>query len=116
MDINLLKELTSIPAICGHEDRLIRWTADRLRTCCDEVHIDRLGNVSAVFKGKPGAPSIAYFAHMDELGLIVRHVEDNGILRVERIGGIPEKSLSSTFMDVWSIDGSNTYPAVVGTM
>ena len=115
MDIQLLKELTSVSAICGHEDRLIRLVADKLEGCCDDLHIDRLGNVTAVFNGKPGAPTIAYFAHLDELGLIVRRVEENGFLRIERVGGVPEKALLCTQLDVWAVDGSKSYPAVVGT-
>jgi putative aminopeptidase len=35
------------------------------------------------------------FAHMDQLGLIVRKIEANGLIRVERLGGVPEKALPS---------------------
>src|SRR5262249_50403000 len=33
------------------------------------------------------------FAHMDQLGLVVRKIEANGLVRVERLGGVPEKAL-----------------------
>ena len=35
------------------------------------------------------------FAHMDQLGLVVRKIEANGLVRVERLGGVPEKALPS---------------------
>lgn len=115
MELELLEKLVSISAISGHEDRLIRFVAEYLKDYCDDVHIDRLGNVTATFSGTDNDVSIAYFAHLDEIGLIVKRVEDNGFLRVERIGGVPEKALLSTYVDVRSIDGDHTYPAVVGT-
>ena len=115
MDTKLLKALTEVPAISGREDLLIADVSNKLKAYTDDVHIDRLGNVTATFAGKPGAPSIAYFAHLDELGLIVRRVEENGFLRIERMGGVPEKALLCTFVEVFTIDGSKRYPGVVGT-
>jgi len=35
------------------------------------------------------------FTHMDQLGLVVRKIEANGLVRVERLGGVPEKALPS---------------------
>ena len=54
---------------------------------------DRLGNLIATMEGTEGAPSVMLIAHMDQLGLIVRKIEGNGLIRVERLGGVPEKAL-----------------------
>ncbi len=116
MDIEkTLAVLTAIPAVSGHEDLLIADIVRRLMALCGNVHTDKLGNVTATFNGRQGQPSIAFFAHLDELGLIVRHIEPDGFLRVERVGGVPEKALLCTFVDVHSVDGMRSYPAVVGT-
>lgn len=109
--------LTSIPAVSGAEDKIIKEVRSRLETLTDEVHVDRLGNVTATFKGtNQNAPSILFFAHLDELGLIVRKVEDNGFLRVERIGGVPEKTLSGQFVDVHTVDGSKSHLGFFGAI
>ena len=40
-------------------------------------------------------PSVMLFAHMDQLGFVVRKIEANGLLRLERLGGVPERALAS---------------------
>lgn len=110
-----MEELTSIPALCGREDRMIAYVCRRLEGLCGDVHVDKLGNVTATYPGKDkNAGSIAYFAHMDELGLIVKKIEDNGYLRLERVGGVPEKVLPASMVDVHSLDDSRIYRAVIG--
>lgn len=110
-----MKELTEIPALCGHEDKMIAYVLKRLEGLCDDVHVDKLGNITATFPGTDkDAGSIAYFAHMDEVGLIVKKVEDNGFLRLERVGGVPEKVLPASMVDVHTLDGTRTYRAVIG--
>ena len=49
-----------------------------------------MGNLIATLPGDKSLPSVMLFAHMDQLGLVVRKIEANGLLRVERVGGVPE--------------------------
>jgi len=92
---SILEELMLTPGLSGHEDRVRRLLAQRL----DEIGIpsraDRLGNLIATLEGDPGAPSVMLFAHTDQLGFVVRKIEANGLVRIERLGGIPEKALPS---------------------
>jgi putative aminopeptidase FrvX len=89
----LLTELMLIPGLSGHEGRVRR----RLKAELDALGIasrsDRLGNLIATLDGEAGAPSVMLFAHMDQLGLVVRKIERDGLVRVERLGGVPEKAL-----------------------
>ena len=60
----------------------------------DSVETDVAGNLIACFRcGKENPRKAMVFAHMDSLGLIVKKIESNGFLRIERLGGIPEKTL-----------------------
>ena len=90
-----LRDLMLIPGLSGYEDRVRRYLA----TALDELDIpsqtDRLGNLIATLDGMKGAPSVMLFTHMDQLGFIVRKIEENGLVRVERLGGVPEKALPS---------------------
>ena len=109
--------LTSIPALSGMEDRMISEMVQRFKPLADEVEVDRLGNVTATFRGRiESEPTMLVFAHVDEVGLMVTKVESNGYLRFTRIGGVPEKTLRGQFVDVHTIDGAESYPAIVGTI
>ncbi|MFO1146793.1 MAG: M20/M25/M40 family metallo-hydrolase [Alsobacter sp.] len=90
-----LRELMLIPGLSGHEDRVRRRLAADLAGLGIESRSDRLGNLIATMPGEPDRPSVMLFAHMDQLGLVVRKVEPNGLVRVERLGGVPERALPS---------------------
>jgi len=114
--IEELEYLTSIPALSGMEDRMIKEMVNRFKPLADKVEIDRLGNVTATFFGNlNNEPSLLVFAHVDELGLMVRKIEKNGYIRFDRIGGVPEKTLMGQFMDIHTIDGKNMVTGIVGT-
>ncbi|SEF06812.1 Putative aminopeptidase FrvX [Rhizobiales bacterium GAS188] len=91
----LLSELMLIPGLSGHERRVRCRLAAKLKTLGLSSRSDRLGNLIATIEGDSGRPSVMLFAHMDQLGLIVRKIEANGLLLVERLGGVPEKALPS---------------------
>ncbi|HCX75814.1 MAG TPA: endoglucanase, partial [Algoriphagus sp.] len=63
----------------------------------DEVKVDNLGNVIAVKKGKknPDGKRVMVAAHMDEIGFIVTHIDDNGFLRFHTLGGFDPKTLTA---------------------
>ncbi len=91
----LLTELMLIPGLSGHEGRVRRHLAGKLQALGLTTKTDRLGNLIATLAGTTGAPSVMLFTHMDQLGFIVRKVEADGFLRIERLGGVPERALPS---------------------
>ena len=90
-----VRDLMLIPGLAGYEGRVRRYLADALKTLGIESQSDRLGNLIATLPGRDDAPSVMLFAHMDQLGFVVRKIEDNGLIRVERLGGVPERALAS---------------------
>ena len=92
---DLTSELMLIPGLSGHEDRVRRAIAKKLSALGVSSETDRLGNLYATLVGDPKLPSVMLFAHMDQMGLVVRKIEENGLIRVERLGGVPEKALAS---------------------
>ncbi len=98
MKDRLRSDLTSLMAIAGlsgHEGRVRRAIAELLRAEGIDSRSDRMGNLIATFDGDPDCPSVMLFTHMDQLGFIVRKIEDDGLIRVERMGGVPERALAS---------------------
>jgi putative aminopeptidase len=90
-----VRDLMLIPGLAGYEGRVRRYLAGALKTLGIESRSDRLGNLIATLPGRDDAPSVMLFAHMDQLGFVVRKIEDSGLIRVERLGGVPERALAS---------------------
>jgi len=89
----LTSDLMLIPGLSGYEGRVRRRIAAELTALGIASRSDRLGNLIATLPGAKGGPGVMLFAHMDQLGLVVRKIEANGLVRVERLGGVPEKAL-----------------------
>lgn len=78
----------------GYEKNIAYTFKSEIEKFADNVSIDRMGNVIARFDGTdPTSPTIMAFAHLDQLGFIVRKIEQDGYIQVDRLGGIPEKVL-----------------------
>ena len=110
-----LTELMLIPGLSGHEDRVRAAIAARLSEVGVESRSDRLGNLIATFPGDPAAPSVMLFTHMDQLGFIVRRIEDDGLVRVERMGGVPERALAAQAVTLCVGEGRDV-PGVIANM
>jgi putative aminopeptidase FrvX len=94
---DLTLDLMRLPGLSGHEARVSRAIAARLRAAGIDSSHDRVGNLIATIPGTdPAAPSVMVFTHTDQLGLIVRKIEASGIIRFERVGGIPDRALPAT--------------------
>ncbi|MCE4626612.1 MAG: M42 family metallopeptidase [Desulfurococcales archaeon] len=81
-----LKTLAETISVAGYEDELRELVIEFLKPYADELYTDSLGNVIAVKKGK-GKGKVMVAAHMDEIGLMVSHIDKNGFLRLQPIGG-----------------------------
>jgi len=96
MDLKLLEKIAAIPAVAGNEDKLVTFCREYMEKYADEVWVDDMGNVVGTLKGTDEeAPKILVNAHMDEVGLMVRRIEENGFIRIERIGGVDATGLVS---------------------
>ena len=76
-----------VPGLSGNEGRVRKYLKAAMAGLGITSRTDRMGNLIATLAGDKGAPSVMLFAHMDQLGLIVRKIEANGLVRVERLGG-----------------------------
>ena len=102
-----LRSFMLAPAPSGCESAMAALLAGRLRPFCNNARLDRVGNVITHLPGTDGAslPRLMIFAHMDSLGFIVRRIEPDGYLQVDRLGGIPEKVLPGLNLLVRGEDG-----------
>ena len=105
-----LKTLTTLNGVSGDEGRVREVILDAARALCDEVKVDRPGNVLAYQKGTQGGAHALVAAHMDEVGLIVLGVRDDGLLIYETVGGIDARIMVSKRVRV----GDRQIPGVIG--
>ncbi|WP_135451102.1 M42 family metallopeptidase [Tabrizicola caldifontis] len=92
---DLLTELMLIPGLSGHEQGVARAIAAHLDGMGLPYRSDRLGNLICTIPGDPALPCVMVFTHMDQLGFVVRKVEASGLIRLERLGGVPERALAA---------------------
>jgi putative aminopeptidase FrvX len=102
---DLLAELMLIPGLAGYEGRVARAIAAHLDRLGLAHRSDRLGNLVTTLPGDPALPSVMVFAHMDQLGFIVRKIEPSGLIRLERQGGVPERALPAQAVLLCTEDG-----------
>ena len=87
--INELKTIMKIHGIPSREHKIAKKLSEMIKPYVDEVKTDPIGNVIAVKRGKAKEPKrIMFCAHMDEIGMIVTHIQDNGLVRIASDGYI----------------------------
>jgi tetrahedral aminopeptidase len=90
--MDTLKRLSEAAGIPGREEGIRVIVREALSAHVDEINVDRLGNVIAHKKGT--GPKVVVAAHMDEIGFLVSHVdEETGFLRIEPVGGFDPRTL-----------------------
>lgn len=115
MNLDLLRELTEARGVSGFEDDLRTIVRRELEPLADEVRTDRMGNVIALKKGSGVGPKLLLLAHMDEIGFLVKHIEDKGFLRLQPLGGWDPRQMNSQRVVVQTADGPLSGLLVYGT-
>jgi len=87
----LLERLSNSHGISGREDSVREIVREEIEPYVDEVRVDNLGNLIATKKGKK--PSVMIAAHMDEIGLMTKYVDDKGFIRFITVGGWFDQTL-----------------------
>ncbi|MBI5031079.1 MAG: M42 family metallopeptidase [Chloroflexi bacterium] len=95
---DLTKRITEIFGPSGHEQLVRDFIRDEIKGMVDEIRVDALGNLIARKKGTGATPrkKIMLAAHMDEIGVIVTHVDEKGFLRFAPIGGVNPINLNGS--------------------
>jgi putative aminopeptidase FrvX len=104
MKTALLKELSELPGISGYEDKVRDFIIKQIKGKA-KVEVDALGNVIATVTGREKGPTVMLAAHMDEVGLIVKYIEKQGVLRFVKVGGIDDRILLDQRVVIWTKNG-----------
>ncbi len=95
IDINLLKEICETAGAPGFESNIRSIVRRELEGLSDNLEVDNLGNLYVYKKGKDSSKKSMVAAHMDEIGFMITHIDDNGFLRFTTLGGFDPKTLTA---------------------
>lgn len=95
INVELLKKICEAPGAPGYESRIRNLILEEIEGLADSVEVDNMGNVTAIKKGKSSEKKAMVAAHMDEIGFIVTHIDDNGFVRFTTLGGFDPKTLTA---------------------
>ena len=93
-DFKRLKEISETPGVSGFEHKIRDLVHANVHKFGDKVWTDNLGNLIVFKKGKTDK-KLLVAAHMDEIGFIINHVDENGFLRFHPLGGFDPKTLTA---------------------
>jgi putative aminopeptidase FrvX len=108
----LLRLFSEAHGLSGYEDEVAALLRREMEPLVDEVRTDKMGNVIGIRSGE--GPTVMVAAHMDEIGLMVSHIDDDGFLRVVSVGGWFDQTILSQRVMVHTCDGRSV-PGVVGS-
>lgn len=109
--LQFLEALIAAPSPSGFEQPAQQVVRDYVAPVADEVRMDLSANLIAV-RNPSGAPRVMLAGHVDQIGMMVVHITDDGYLRVQAIGGIDEANLIGS--RVWVHTAKGPIAGVIG--
>ncbi len=108
-----LKKLCNAAGVAGLDD-VVQVATQLLEPLCEQVYTDAMGNVLAIRKDNDTTcPLVMLQAHMDEIGMLVSHIDDAGFVHVAAAGGIDRRVLATQPVCVY---GKKTYSGVFSSV
>ena len=106
VDIEMLKQLSLINGVSGYEKHVTRFMKSYLLDIVDEIQYDGLGSIIALKRGKMPL-KVLLTAHVDEIGFLVKNIDEHGFIQVQPVGGWNPRYLPSSLMNIETRDGHN---------
>jgi tetrahedral aminopeptidase len=99
----MLKKLVDASGVTGNENGIRNIMKKELEKSCDSIEVNKMGNLIA--KKGSGKLKIMIAAHMDEIGLMIKHITEKGFLRFEPLGGVDQRTLLAQKVRVFTENG-----------
>jgi glutamyl aminopeptidase len=110
----LFKTLTELPGPSGFEGPVRAFMKEQLAKYADDIIQDRLGSVFGVKKGPEDGPRVMVAGHMDEVGFMVTHITENGMIRFVPLGGWWNQVLLAQRVEI--ITDNGPVPGVIASI
>ncbi|MDW3194790.1 MAG: M42 family metallopeptidase [Cytophagales bacterium] len=113
VDVALLKRLCETPGAPGFEKQIREIVSEEVESFVDELRTDNMGNLIAIKRASvENAKRVMLAAHLDEIGFMVTHIDDQGFIRFHTLGGFDPKTLTAQRV---IIHGKEDIVGVLGT-
>src|SRR6056297_617924 len=93
------------PSPSGYEERIQQLTAGYLRPHADSIKTDIHGNLIATKQAAEEAPRLMFAGHCDQIGMLVSHIDEQGFVYAQTIGGWDPQQLIGQAMTIWTRQG-----------
>jgi putative aminopeptidase FrvX len=103
--VRLLEELTNAHGAPGFEGPVRTILRREWQGVLSDLRTDGLGNLLGSVRGGSDAPRVLLMAHMDEVGFLVRHIDDDGFIYFNGVGGFFEQSVLTQRMAILTSKG-----------
>lgn len=110
--LEILHELSNAFGPSGYEDDVRDYITTLVKPLVDDIRTDAVGNLIVMRKGK-NAKKLMLDAHTDEVGIMVRFIDDNGFLRFAKIGGWDDRIFAGHRVKLRTREGK-FYHGVIG--
>lgn len=104
VDIEMLKNMSLVSGISGFEKEATRMMKSYVEDCVDEIDYDNLGSLIVKKKGT-GDLKVLLTGHIDEIGFIVKEIDEGGFIKVQAVGGWMGQNLPSSLMCIKTREG-----------
>lgn len=109
--LDLVKELCALNGVSGEEDQVRDFIRAQAAPYADSIRTDALGNLIVFKKGKQSTGNrLMLCAHMDEVGIIVTRITDEGFLKFDFVGGVDRRVAIGKPV----VLGQNRVPGIIG--
>lgn len=94
INIELLRNICETPGAPGHEKKIRDLVLNEVKNLGDKIEVDALGNICVFRKGRQDK-KVMVGAHLDEIGFMVTHIDDQGFIHFTTLGGFDPKTLTA---------------------
>ncbi len=106
--LDIFEQVLKAPGVAGYEgpvrDKIRGLIADYVEVeDTDSIEEDNIGNL--IYEKEDEGPEVALVAHMDEIGMVVSNIEDDGYLRIKKIGGVLDPLLTGRHVRIHTEQG-----------
>ncbi|HEY7699527.1 MAG TPA: M42 family metallopeptidase [Vicinamibacteria bacterium] len=101
----LLEELTNAHGVSGFEGPVRDILRREWKDVLPDLHTDGIGNLIGTLPGSSDSPRVLLMAHMDEVGFLVRYVDEQGYLYINNVGGYFDQSVLTQRLSILTARG-----------
>ena len=101
----MLKKLILAPSPSGYELPVIKVIEEFAEGFADQINLDAMNSVHVWLNGRTDLPTLMLASHIDEVGLIVKYIDDHGYVYFDSIGNVDPIAISAMPVEIHSAHG-----------